>query len=68
MESIEPVRPKYLLGKITSKYLILEIISCAYYKQKGVISIFKISRSFRTLLRENFKAAVLISEDAISHI
>jgi hypothetical protein len=60
--------PKYSLGKITNKYLILEVIFCSFYKQKGFAYLLKASRSFRKLLRENLNAALFMSEDALSHI
>ena len=60
--------PKYSLGKITNKYLILEVIFCSFYKQKGFAYLLQASRSLRKLLRENLNAALFMSEDALSHI
>ena len=60
--------PKYSLGKITNKYLILEVIFSSFYKQKGFAYLLKASRSLRQLLIENLNAALFMSEDALSHI
>ena len=61
-------KPKYRLGKITNKYHILDIIFSTFYKQKGIVFLTKTSRCFRKLLRENLKAALSMSEDALHHI
>lgn len=68
MQEILPSQPKYRLGKIPNKYLILDIIFFSYYKQKGFKYLLKVSKSFRQLLRENYEAALKISEDALSHL
>jgi hypothetical protein len=68
MESSNPFKPKYLLGKIPNKYLILDMIFYSYYKQKSFNFIFQACRSFRQLLKENYEASGLMSEDALSHI
>ena len=68
MESGEVNLPKYRLGRITNKYIIMDIIFVSFYKQKGIIFLLRISRSFRKLLIENFKAASFYAEDALDHI
>ena len=68
MESILKISPKYRLGKSTNKYHILDILSYSFFKQKGFSYIFQTSTTFRQLLKENFNAALLIFEDALSHI
>ena len=47
MESTYKASPKYRLGKITSKYLILEIMFCAFYKQKGFKYLQQINKKFK---------------------
>ena len=68
MEKILTISPKYRFGKITNKYHILEIFSYSFFKQKGFSYIFNTSPTFRQLLKGNFNAALLIFEDALSHI
>jgi hypothetical protein len=60
--------PRYRLGKITNKYHILEIISHSFFRQRVFTYLQRASRSFRQLLRENFKAAEFMSVDALSHL
>ncbi len=62
------LRPKFVLGKIKSKYLILEVMFYSFFKQRGCIYLHQASKSLRMLLLENSKAAEVISEDALSHI
>jgi hypothetical protein len=59
---------KYRLGQITNKYHILDILSWSFFRQKGLPYLFQISTSYRQLLKENYEASLLISEDALSHI
>lgn len=67
MESNLKISPKYRLGKITNKYLILEILSYLFFRQKGLSYLFQTSLTFRQLLRENYNASLLLFEDALSH-
>ena len=53
MESTSKASPKYSLGKIASKYLILEIVFCAFYRQKGLKYLTKVDKKFKQLLSEN---------------
>ena len=53
MESSYKASAKYRLGKITSKYLILEIIFCAFYRQKGFKYIQQVNKKFKQLLSDN---------------
>ena len=65
---MEAIQPKYRLGKINSKFLILDIVFYSFFRQKGLNYLFKGSKKFRTLMRENYKAAKFMSEDALDHI
>ena len=65
---MEPIKAKYRLWRITNKYLILEIIFCSYFRQRGFAYLLQTSKSFRQLLRENFKAALSMSENALEHL
>lgn len=65
MNSLKPVKAKYRLGRITNKYLILDIIFYSLFKQRGFAYLNQISKSLRKLLRENFKAALSLSKDAL---
>ena len=56
------------MGRITSKYIILDIMFNSFFKQKGIRFLLKTSRSFRELLIENQKAASFYAEDALDHI
>ena len=47
MNSFKPVQPKYILGRITSKYLILEIMFSSFFRQKGFIYLNQTSKSLR---------------------
>jgi hypothetical protein len=67
MESILPFSPKYRLGKITNKHLILDILSYSFFRQKGLSYLFQTSLTFRQLLRENYSSSLLLFEDALSH-
>jgi hypothetical protein len=68
MESANRASPKYHLGKITSKYLILEITFSAFSRQKGFKYLQQINKKFKQLLSENFKAALSMSRDSLSNI
>ena len=68
MNSFKQLQPKYILGRITSKYLILEILFCSFFRQKGFAYLHQTSKSLRQLLRENFVAALNLSEDVLEHI
>ena len=43
----EITRPKYLMGRIVNKYIILEIMSYSFYKQRVIIFLLGTSKSFR---------------------
>lgn len=48
-------KPKYRLGKITNKYIILEIYSLAYItREEATYRMFKQDRSTRNLLIEQY--------------
>jgi hypothetical protein len=68
MNSLNPVKAKYRLGRITNKYLILDIVFCSFFRQRGFAYLHQASKSLRQLLRENFQAALGLSEDALDHI
>ena len=68
MNSLKPVRAKYHLGKITNKYLILDIIFCSFFRKRSFAYLHQTSKSLRQLLIENFMAAISLSEDALEHI
>ena len=53
---------------VTNKYLILDIIFFSSFRQGGFAYLHQASKSLRKLLRENFKAALYLSEDALEHI
>ena len=51
--SFEKCRSKYRLGKITNKYLIIEIYSYAYVsREEAIYRMFKHDKSTRNLLIE----------------
>ena len=62
---MEAIHPKYHLGKITNKFLILDIIFSSFHRENGVTFLFQGCKKFRTLLKENYKAAKLMSKDAL---
>jgi hypothetical protein len=70
METELVAKPKYLLGRIANKYIILDIMLYAFYfyKQKGINLLVGTSRSFRQLLIENYKYASLLFEDVLDNI
>ena len=47
MNSLNPVKAKYRLGRITSKYLILDIIFCSFFRQRGFAYMYQASKSLR---------------------
>ena len=47
MNSFKQLQPKYILGRITSKYLILEILFCSFFRQKGFAYLHQTSKSLR---------------------
>jgi hypothetical protein len=68
MESKIPVKAKYRLGKVTNKYLILDILSYSFWKQSTFIYLLKTSRNLRQLLIQNLLTAQSTCEDALLHI
>ena len=68
MNSLKPVLAEYRLGKIVNKYLILDIIFFSCLRQRGFVFLHQASKNLRQLLRDNFKAALYLSEDALEHI
>ena len=65
---MDSIQPKYFLGKIKSKYLILEVVFTSFYRKKGFTYLNQASKRLRQLLKENLKAALLMSKDALNHI
>ena len=65
---MEAIHPKYRFGRITSKFLILDIVFYSFYRKKGLNYIFQGCKKFRTLLRENYKSAKFMSEDGLDYI
>lgn len=56
MASVKGITPKFLLGRIKNKYLILEIIiRYSFYMKKSYAFnlLFRTSKSFRQILLEN---------------
>ena len=48
-------QPKYRFGRITNKYIIIEIYSLAYpYREEAMYRLFKHDRSTKTLLIEMY--------------
>ena len=69
MQSEEVTKPpKYLLGRITNKYIIMDIMFYSFFKRRGINQLFQTSSSFRQLLKENYKAANFYAEDPLDHI
>jgi hypothetical protein len=62
---MEAVQPRYRLGKITNKFLILDIIFSSFFKKNGLTYLFQGCKIFRTLLKENYKAAKFMSKEAL---
>ena len=63
MESRYKAYSKYRLGKITNKYLLLEIIFFAFYRFKGFKYLQQVDKKLKQLLSENLKAALFMSKD-----
>ena len=56
MESIrKQAAPKYQLGKIKSKHIIVELLSYAFFQEQNLELMFRISRNLRSLLALNTK-------------
>ena len=68
MNSLKPVLAKYRLGRITCKYLIIDIIFWSSFRQRGFAFLHQASKSLRKLLRENLLAAITFSKHAIDYI
>ena len=62
---MEAVQPRYRLGKITNKFLILDIIFSSFFRKNGLTYLFQGCKMFRTLLKENYKAAKFMSKEAL---
>jgi hypothetical protein len=62
---MEAVQPRYRLGKITNKFLILDIIFSSFFRKNGLTYLFQGCKIFRTLLKENYKAAKFMSKEAL---
>jgi hypothetical protein len=60
---MEAVQPRYRLGKITNKFLILDIIFSSFFRKNGLTYLFQGCKIFRTLLKENYKAAKFMSKE-----
>jgi hypothetical protein len=65
---MEAIQPKYRLGKIFNKFLILDVVFYSFFRTEGLNYLFKGCNKFRKLLRENYKCAKFMSEDALDHI
>jgi hypothetical protein len=65
---MQAINPKYRLGKITNKFLILDLIFSSFFRSKGLTFLFQACKNFRKLLRENYKASKFMSEDALDHL
>jgi hypothetical protein len=62
---MEAVQPRYRLGKITNKFLILDILFSSFFRKSGLTYLFQGCKIFRTLLKENYKAAKFMSKEAL---
>jgi hypothetical protein len=62
---MEAVQPRYRLGKITNKFLILDIIFSSFFRKNGLTYLFQGCKIFRTLVKENYKAAKFMSKEAL---
>ena len=56
------VTSKYRLGKVTNKYLILDINFHAHFYESGLPFLHQVCKSYRQLIKENLKAAKLMSK------
>ena len=62
---MEAKQPMYRLGKITSKFLILDITFLSLFRKNGLTLLFQGCKKFRKLLKENYKAAKFMSIEAL---
>jgi hypothetical protein len=62
---MEAIQPMYRLGKITNKFLILEIIFLSFSRKNGLTYLFQGYKKFRKLVKENYKAAKFMSIEAL---
>jgi hypothetical protein len=62
---MEAIQPRYRIGKITNKFLILDIIFSSFFRKNGLTYLFQGCKIFRILLKENYKAAKFMSKDAL---
>jgi hypothetical protein len=62
---MEAVQPRYRLGKISNKFLILDILFSSFFRKSGLTYLFQGCKIFRTLLKENYKAAKFMSKEAL---
>jgi hypothetical protein len=62
---MEAIQPRYRLGKITNKFLILDIIFSSFFRKNGLSYLFQGCKIFRILLKENYKAAKFMSKEAL---
>ena len=62
------IQAKYRLGRITNKYLIVDVIFSSFFRKNGFAYIHQASKILRQLWRDNFKAALALSEDVLEHI
>jgi hypothetical protein len=60
---MEAIQPRYRLGKITNKFLILDIIFSSFFRKNGLTYLFQGCKIFRTLLKENYIAAKFMSKE-----
>jgi hypothetical protein len=64
-DNIVMIRPRFLLGKITNKYLIIEILAYSFEDFKQVFTyLHSSSRSMRQLLIENYIAIKKIIQES----
>ncbi len=54
-------KPKFKVGKIVSKYLIINILSFCYNQEEILEIMYAISQSLRLMLIENFKAIIKLT-------
>jgi hypothetical protein len=62
---MEAIKPRYRLGKIINKFLILDIIFSSFFRKNGLTYLLQGCKIFRTLLIENYKAAKFMSKEAL---
>jgi hypothetical protein len=44
---LRPIKAKFRLGRVTSKYLILDILFCSFFRQRGFDYLHQSSKSLR---------------------